>query len=45
VYERFPFELVERIGVRSAAIQTRAAVALRNTGYRPAIEIRPDWYF
>lgn len=45
LYGRFPFELIERIGVRSADIRARAATALAGTGHRPAIEVRPQWYF
>jgi hypothetical protein len=45
VYTRFPFELVERIGVQSAAVQVRAAAALGGARQRPAIEVRGEWYF
>ena len=45
VYDRFPFDLVERIGVQSAAIRTRTAEAIGAARHRPAIEVRPDWYF
>jgi hypothetical protein len=45
VYGQFPFDLVERIVVRSAPIKTRALAALAGAGYRPPVEVRPDWYF
>lgn len=45
VHERFPFELVERIGVRSAAIGAQAAQAIASAHHRPTVEIRRDWYF
>ena len=45
LHGRFPFELIERIGVRSADIQERAATALAGTRHRPAIEVRQGWYF
>lgn len=45
VYEQFSFDLVERIGVRSAAIQARAAAAITGGNHRPVVEVRPDWYF
>ena len=45
LHGRFPIELIERIGVRSAGIQERAATALAGTRHRPAIEIRQGWYF
>lgn len=38
-------ELVERIGVRSAGIQARAATALAGARHRPPIEVRREWYF
>jgi len=45
MHESFPFELVERIGVRSLQIQAQAKAALSGTGYRPVVDVRPDWYF
>ena len=45
VHGRFPFDLIERVGVRSAAIQARAATALAGTGRQTSIEVRPEWYF
>lgn len=45
VYERFPFALVERIGVRSYATRRTATTALMGADHRPVIEERPDWYF
>lgn len=45
LHGRFPFELVERIGVRSADIQARAATALAGARHRPPIEVRQEWYF
>lgn len=43
--ERFPFELVERIGVVSNAIRRRAAEALVRAAHQPRVEIRADWYY
>ena len=45
LHGRFPFELIERIGVRSADIQERAATALAGTRHRPPIEVHREWYF
>lgn len=45
VHNGFPFELVERIGLRSAAVRSRAAAALVGSNYRPTIEVHPEWYF
>lgn len=45
VEERFPWTLVERIGVRSDAIAQRAARSLRGGSHRPRIEIVRAWYY
>jgi hypothetical protein len=45
VHERFPFELVERIGVKSGSIRVRTRAALGALGRQPPVEIRPDWYY
>lgn len=45
VHERFPWDLVIRIGVRSGDIRERVAVALRDATHRPAVEIKSDWYY
>lgn len=45
LYERFPFDLVERIGVRSPSVRARADAAIAAAGHRTPSEVRPDWYF
>lgn len=45
VHERFPFQLVDRIGVRSAAIRSRAIGTLAGANRNPVVEVRTDWYF
>ncbi len=45
LYECFPFESVERIGVSSVNIQERAATAVAGMSHPPQIEIRADWYY
>lgn len=45
VQKHFPFDLIERIGVRSAAVRRQVADALAGSTHRPPIEVRPDWYF
>ena len=45
LYERVPFALVDRIGVRSHATQARATEVIAGSDYRPAIEVQPDWFF
>ena len=43
--QRFPWHLVERIGVHSAAIYGQVVNALPAHGHRPTVEVRPDWYY
>lgn len=45
VHGRFPFDLVRRIGVRSAAMATRVTAALASASHRPRIDVRPEWYY
>jgi hypothetical protein len=45
LHERFPFDLVDRIGVRSAGVQARAAAGIAAAARRPPIEVRPEWYY
>ena len=43
--QRFPWQLVERIGVCSAAIHGQVLNALTGNGHQPVVEVRPDWYY
>ena len=45
VYGFFPFELVERIGVYTMAIQARVLRTLASANYKPPVVICRDWYF
>lgn len=45
VERRFSWVLVERIGVHSSSVGQQVANILGNTGHRPRVEIRPDWYY
>jgi ssDNA thymidine ADP-ribosyltransferase, DarT len=45
VYGPFPFDLVDRIGVRSARVQGMAEAAVDAMARRPRIEVRPEWYY
>jgi hypothetical protein len=45
LYGRSPFDLVERIGVRSARVQALAGAALDTATRRPLSEVRPEWYY
>ncbi len=42
---RFPWHLVERIGVHSRAVYQQVVNALPTGGHRPQIEIKPEWYY
>lgn len=41
----FPWQLIERIGVYSAAINTQVAHALPVGGHRPPVAVLPAWYY
>jgi len=45
LHGRFPWELVSRIGVRSAGVHAQVAAALQEAAHRPVVEIRLDWYY
>lgn len=45
VYDFFPFELVERIGVFNRAIWNRVNQMLIGSKYKPLVEIRRNWYY
>ena len=45
VHEAFPFELFDRIGVRSPDMAERVASAVTGLAHCPAVEIRADWYY
>lgn len=45
VEQHFPWHLVERIGVHSAAVYGQVVNALPAHGHRPPVEVRPDWYY
>lgn len=45
LHERFPFDLMSRIGVRSVDVQARAAAAIAALDPRPPVELRPEWYY
>lgn len=41
----FPWHLVERIGVLSRPIYQQVVNHLSASNHRPAVEIKPDWYY
>ena len=45
VYEAFPFEQFECVGVRSRDLAERAASAVAGLAHPPAIKIRAGWYY
>jgi hypothetical protein len=45
VHGRFPWALVERVGVRSIDILDQTHAAVRDAAHVPKLEIIPEWYF
>jgi len=45
LYGRFPWELVERIGVFDEAAAARAAAALGANTQNPVVEVKQEWYY
>lgn len=45
LHERFPFAIVERIGVHSETMRVKVNEVLDDSEFRPAVEVRPLWYF
>jgi hypothetical protein len=43
--ERFPWNLVTRVGVLSQAVAQQVSNVLRGAAHQPGIEIRRDWYY
>jgi hypothetical protein len=45
VERSLPWELIERIGVQSAQTYAQVINALPETGHRPVVDVRPEWYY
>ena len=45
VHGSFPWDLVARIGVKSAAVQTRAMTVMAGASHQPTVSIEPGWYY
>ena len=45
VENRFPWQLVSRIGVLNEATRRQAAGALTGSEHRPSVEVKRDWYY
>ncbi|TDW60269.1 type II toxin-antitoxin system toxin DNA ADP-ribosyl transferase DarT [Oceanimonas baumannii] len=43
--QRFPWHLVERIGVQSHAVHQQVMSALTASGHMPSVEVKPEWYY
>ena len=43
--DTFPWHLIRKIGVRSTTVAQQVANVLMQANHRPAVEIRPDWYY
>lgn len=45
IENRFPWHLVERIGVHSSTVRDTVGQALQNTPHKPLVQIIPAWYY
>ena len=45
VEERFPWHLVERIGIHSRGVAPRVAAAFGSVAHRPPVEVQRAWYY
>lgn len=45
IEQRFPWELVSRIGVQSKQVYYQASVAREAAAHKPIVEIKPEWYY
>jgi hypothetical protein len=45
LYSRFPWHLVERIGVYSTRVRDRVGATLQASSHRPNVYVNRDWYF
>lgn len=43
--QRFPWHLIERIGVKSATVYGQVVNALPSNGHKPSVEVLPTWYY
>ena len=45
IEQRFPWELVSRIGVQSQQVYYWAIAAREAAAHKPLVEIKPEWYY
>lgn len=43
--QRFPWELVSKIGVKNALMRQRVSDVLKGVTHRPQVEVQADWYY
>ena len=41
----FPWNLVSRIGVRSASVRDKVVQTTQSSSHRPPVGVKPDWYY
>ena len=41
----FPWKLVSRVGVHSAAIRDRVLCIVQSSAHRPGVVVKPSWYY
>jgi hypothetical protein len=45
VEQSFPWDLVNRVGVRSQQVYGQVSAAIQGAVHKPHVEIKPDWYY
>lgn len=45
IEQRFPWELVSKIGVKNALIYQRVSEMLKGVSHRPKLEVQANWYY
>lgn len=45
VYESFPWELVEKIGVQNSTVLKQVEDAIDNSQHKPLAKVKPQWYY
>lgn len=45
VFERFPFHLVDRIGVWSDSLRSQTVRSLARANQQTSVEVHPEWYY
>lgn len=45
MYESFPWELIERIGVLDAGVKSKVEAAIHSAGHKPVVTVERGWYY